>query len=164
MGYAEVNAMVSEREELTTFECHQALHGYGDGHELLGSSISIPRGIRSTMLMLSDLSGPSIVEGFREYCTGYPITSEGYYALSRTWDAAEMPRPGCVWTHTLLLPANILTSIVNINELVSLFSRPSEYDRKTAFRKYADPLRFTTASKGEPRGLSQWDQNSREKY
>ncbi len=131
-----------EAEHVTLFECHQALHGYGDGHELLASSTTLPRPIRSTMLLLSDLSGPSVLEGFTEYWTGYPLTSERLYAVSRTWYAPEMPRPGCVWTHTLLLPFDAFGRVPDLSVVKRAVARPTEEDRRTAFRRYAVALRI----------------------
>src|SRR6266478_6408008 len=81
---------------------HQALHGYADGHRLLESSIPIPDDLKRLMLRMSDLSGTSMASGFQDYLTGYPLQSLDAYALARTWYAPEMPRPGCVWTHTLI--------------------------------------------------------------
>ena len=92
---------------------HQALHGYHDGHTLLGSSREFPADVRRTMLVLSDMSGQSMEPGFESYFTGYPLEGEGFYAFAKTWHAAEMPRSGCVWTHTLLLPFSELGTLGN---------------------------------------------------
>jgi hypothetical protein len=148
MGVAEIDITMHENGDIA-LQCHQTLHGYGDGHELLASSINLPRDIRSTMLVLTDLSGPSVVTGFREYCTGYPLRSENLYALSRTWYATEMPRPGCVWTHTLLLPLEKLRRIRDMTILQRAFSRPSQEDRRTGFRRYANPMTITLESTPE---------------
>src|SRR5262249_10651964 len=86
----------------------QALHGYEDGHRLLAGSRPLPRDAERTMLVLSDLSGSGSIDGFESYLTGYALPSAGAYALARTWVALEMPRPGCVWTHTLLLDLDVL--------------------------------------------------------
>ncbi len=92
------------------------------------------------MLLLSDLSGPSIVKGFEVYTTGYPMPEEGLFALSRTWYAPEMTRPGCVWTHTLLIPVSSLALVPSIGALSCLFSRPSDVDQKDNFQRYSRPL------------------------
>jgi hypothetical protein len=77
------------------------------------------------MLSMSDLSGSRVAEGFLEYITGYMLPSNAYFVLARTWYATEMKRPGCVWTHSLLLPADLLRTLRNAEALLSLFVRPS---------------------------------------
>jgi hypothetical protein len=120
----------------THVECHQVLHGYSDGHQLLASSLTLPRAARTRMLFLTDLSGPSIVKGFESYLTGYPLRFEGLYAFSRTWYAEEMPRPGCVWTHTLLLSNAALATLPDLSSLIHLFSRPAKKDIDEHFVAY----------------------------
>jgi len=56
------------------------------------------------MLVLSDMSGPSMQPGFDEYITGYPLAGTDYFVFAKTWYAPEMQRPACVWTHSLLVP------------------------------------------------------------
>src|SRR4051812_5480513 len=82
---------------------HQTLHGYSEGHRLLAASVALPDDAQHLMLRMSDLSGPQVIQGFEEYLTGYPVPSLSAYAFAKTWYADEMRRPGCVWTHTLLL-------------------------------------------------------------
>src|SRR5260370_33944275 len=116
---------------------HQSLHGYSEGHRLLESSFKLPDDLTRLMLRMSDLSGPSIVRGFEEYITGYPLASINAYALAKTWYASEMPRPGCVWTHTLVIPIQTLSMIPSLITLVELFKRP----RCEAIRgQYSDDL------------------------
>lgn len=103
---------------------NQTLHGYNEGHTLLNSSLELPIEVRRLMLSMSDLSGSSIEVGFEEYLTGYPLKEIGMYALAKTWYASEMRRPGCVWTHTLLLKFVDLPKILNIDYLLELFVRP----------------------------------------
>ncbi|MGD0813506.1 MAG: hypothetical protein ABSA83_07880 [Verrucomicrobiota bacterium] len=102
----------------------QTLHGYAEGHRLLDGSVKLPDELARLMLRMSDLSGSNVVSGFEEYVTGYPLESVDMYALAKTWYAAEMPRPGCVWTHTLLIPGNIMAEISFLGALASLFIRP----------------------------------------
>ncbi|MEX5616905.1 hypothetical protein ABFV55_19465, partial [Pseudomonas syringae] len=80
----------------------QCLFGYDDGHKLLSSSLSLG-GELSLLTELSDLA-PNTMFGVSEgYWTGIPAPSIGRYVLMRTWTAPEMSRPGCVWTHALLI-------------------------------------------------------------
>lgn len=103
---------------------HQTLHGYADGHTLLASSCDLTPVEKKALLLLSDLSGQTGNRNFDSYLTGYPLPGKRYYALARTWYAPEMPRPGCVWTQTLLLALPLLTRIRNLSELNDLFVRP----------------------------------------
>ena len=76
------------------------------------------------MLVMSDLSGPAFRNGYESYITGYPISGERIYCIAKTWFAPELPRPGCVWTHTLLLRDEELARIPSIGSLRTLFRRP----------------------------------------
>lgn len=116
---------------------HQALHGYRDGHRLLASSYPLSKESERTMLALSDLSGHSIRKGFEEYITGFPLKGDGFFVLAKTWYASEMPRPGCVWTHSILIDFPTLATINNLESLYQLFTRPLEYEN---FDNYGIPL------------------------
>ena len=116
------------RFDSTTLTVHQALHGYADGHRQLAASLQLePRDIR-LMLVLSDLSGSGARIDDQGYLTGYPLPESRMYALARTWSAPEMPRPGCVWTHTLLIGFSELAELANLASLASLFRRPDVRD------------------------------------
>jgi len=112
------------------FKIHQALHGYSDGHRLIKASRNLPADVERTMLVLSDMSGASMVQGFENYVTGYPINEIKSYVLARTWYAPEMKRPGCVWTHSLLIENSALAHIFDVTRLLQLFERPTA-DRLT---------------------------------
>jgi len=114
----------------------QTLHGYSEGHRLIESSIQLPDDISRLMLRMSDLSGSNVIPGFEEYLTGYPLESVGMYALAKTWYAREMPRPGCVWTHTLILTEKDLTA-PSLASLIATFRRPQN---KSAFDSYSQPI------------------------
>lgn len=116
---------------------NQTLHGYSEGHSLLSSSTELPPEVRRTMLTMSDLSGGAIEEGFEEYITGYPLKEISTYAIAKTWYAYEMSRPGCVWTHTLLIKFSDLPSVLYANALLPLFARP---DIRDVSRKSYDHL------------------------
>ncbi len=103
---------------------HQTLHGYAEGHRMLASSRTLPDEVSRLLLRMSDLSGPTMVSGFEEYLTGYPLTPIGAYAFAKTWYAPEMPRPGCVWTHTLILPAAAMAALPSLSFLLGEFRRP----------------------------------------
>lgn len=102
---------------------HQALHGYRDGHRLLASSIDLGRSDRQVLAIQTDNSDTGRDLEWASLLSGYPLPS-GLYAWSMTWPAPEMPRPGCVWTHTLLLNPQD-DELCSSQDLVSLFRRPS---------------------------------------
>ena len=100
------------------------LHGYADGHGLLESSMRLSDSGHRTMLRLSDLSGPGRESGFDQYLTLYPIEADGLYVVARTWYADEMRRPGCVWTHSLLVRSEDLRLIPSLAPVLRLHRRP----------------------------------------
>lgn len=125
--------------EIIPSDIEQALHGYNDGHRLLASSSEISKEAHRTMLVLSDMSGPSMEEGFEEYVTGYPLANSESYAFSKTWFAPEMSRPGCVWTHTLILSNETLSLLRDLRVLLSLFRRPQN---QLDFSAYTKKIRY----------------------
>lgn len=128
-------------------QIHQALHGYENGHRLIEASLRLAPDARKTMLLLSDMSGPSMVRGFESYLTGYPLPDPGVYVFARTWYAPEMERPGCVWTHSLLIGYPDLVRIESLVELQGLFRRPGpERDNRT----YAEVLSLDPVPHGTP--------------
>jgi hypothetical protein len=82
---------------------HQAIHGYGHGHELLASSEDFDDETASILSHNSDSASTSrVTDG--QYLTGYAIPG-GRYVISRTWSDTEAERPNTVVTRSLLLPA-----------------------------------------------------------
>lgn len=112
---------------------HQALHGYSEGHRQLACSVQLPTKDARLMLVMSDVSGPGIAPLGIPYLTGYPLVESGLYALARTWPAPEMSRPGCVWTHTLLVGFADLAAMASPASLAELFKRPSSVDLLTPY-------------------------------
>ena len=120
-------------------QVHQTLHGYSNGHRLLEASVKLSVEAQRTMLAMSDLSGTSQISGFETYITSYPLTGTPYYAFARTWLAPELPRPGCVWTHSLLLDFQLLRELNDMRSLLSLLRRPTA--DSTDWRSYGVPIR-----------------------
>ena len=78
------------------------------------------------MLVLSDMSGPAMQPGFDEYLTGLSAAGQrSYFVFAKTWYAPEMQRPGCVWTHSLLLSREQVSQ-ASASSLVSKFRRPQQ--------------------------------------
>jgi hypothetical protein len=126
----------------------QALHGYQDGHRLLAVTDDLTREGRYAVLGMSDMSGRSMVAGFEEYITGYPIPDSDTYAIAKTWYAPEMDRPGCVWTHTLFIESRDLGDIPDLSELLHLFRRPRISKKPSGWFEYETPLSFTPRPSG----------------
>ena len=120
---------------------HQALHGYSEGHRMISSSIQLTKSSERELSILTDLSGSTGGEPFETYLTGYPLPNTNIYAFSCTWPAPEMPRPGCVWTHTLLVDRDNLTA-VGIENLHQLFRRPQDPDERTTYSEPIVPRRL----------------------
>lgn len=117
---------------------HQSLHGYSDGHDLLATSLKLSQEQRILLSQMTDLSGPAPVRGFDGYLSGFPLPG-GIYVLARTWYATELPRPGCVWTHSLLLMSDVLDQN-SVLSLPRLFRRPESPER---FDDYAEEVAGT---------------------
>lgn len=105
---------------------HQALHGYSEGHRQLACSATLSPKDARLVLVMSDVSGSGVVGEGIPYLTGYPLQESGLYAIAKTWPAPEMPRPGCVWTHTLLIEFSELAALERPSSLTDLFRNPSD--------------------------------------
>jgi hypothetical protein len=115
----------------------QCLFGYDDGHRLLASSL--PLGAETSLLTeLSDLAPGTVFSRSAGYWTGLPVPTIGRYALMHTWPAPEMPRPGCVWTHALLINPALLESINDLSALQTIMSRPKGPIDKDRYREPID--------------------------
>src|SRR5438445_808893 len=115
---------------------NQTVHGYENGHSLLASSIDLPNEVRLKMLPITDMSGNSMLDGFEEYLTAYPIKGINAFAIGKTWYADEMERPGCVWTHTLIISFVDLPLLLDPEIIFDLFKRPTGSQDTDAY-KYA---------------------------
>ena len=130
--------MVNGVEHSQCMTIHQTLHGYSHGHREIARSVTLQSGDLKLMLVLSDISGSGTRIGKVGYLTGYPLAEQGAYVLARTWPAPEMSRPGCVWTHSVLIDFADLALVTSLGELLSLFRRPEgshfgEYERRLMF-------------------------------
>lgn len=102
----------------------QMLHGYDNGHRLLAGSVLLKNSMdMDAVATMSDWS-EYVDGGDSSYLTAYPLKESGYYVVARTWYAEEMKRPGCVWTHSLLIPFESLNGFDDFNRLQTLFVRP----------------------------------------
>ncbi|AUQ49030.1 hypothetical protein PhaeoP83_00722 [Phaeobacter inhibens] len=113
------NAMSTDR-----IRVDQTLHGYSAGHRLIYGSIQLLQSDARTMLVLSDASASGSRIPSEGYLTGYPLVESGKYVLARTWAAPEMSRPGCVWTHSLLIDFADLARLGSAGGLLECFRRP----------------------------------------
>lgn len=109
----------------------QTLYGYNKGHGLLASSFPVrPNNDSSLMSVLSDWTGFRNELGEDSYMTFYPLSNGEKYAFAKTWYADEMERPGCVWTHTLIVDFKDMDRNFDFRVLNDYFRRPQkdEYD------------------------------------
>lgn len=102
----------------------QFLHGYDGGHRLLAGSAPLLGEVRRLVDRLSDAAGSRPDPSIDGYLTGYPVP-DGRYALARTWYAWELPRPNCVWTHTVILEDGLLDNRALVRDLIGWLHRPS---------------------------------------
>ena len=124
---------------MQSFIIDQALYGYDSGHRLLATSRRLNTRSQHTALQLSDRSTSTNHIPPSGYLTGYPLSDDSVYVLSRTWAALEMNRPGCVWTHSLLIAFTDLAQILDMDQLATLFRRPNA---SRDYASYANPLEF----------------------
>jgi len=120
---------------ISKVQIHHVLHGYNNGHSLIASSIDLDINEKKLLLIMSDMSGSSMENGFEEYITGYPLNNINSYAFAKTWHAPEMKRPGCVWTHTLLIKFSDLINIYHYTDIINLFKKPIEFVDYDYYRK-----------------------------
>lgn len=136
---------------------HQTLHGYNQGHHLL-TATTLLKSSDDTQLMslISDWDGfDSKYDEGAEYITAYPLL-EGYYVIAKSWYAYEKPRPGCVWTQSLLIRQEDLNKIPDYKGLLKIFQRPSE---EIGFDYYGNVIEIDENGKSDDGGLAIGDIN-----
>ena len=114
----------------------QALFGYSDGHRQIAASIRLPSKDMFNLAAASDLASGAKLGPEDSYLTGLPLAESRRYALIRTWPAPEMPRPGCVWSHVVLIDFRLLSSHADLSDFLGLLKRPSEVGPKF----YSEPI------------------------
>jgi GTPase-associated protein 1 len=102
----------------------QALFGYSEGHRQIAASVRLPSADLYRLSAASDLATGTKLAPDESYITGIPLEESKRYALIRTWLAPELPRPGCVWSHVLLLDARVLGTRTDLHDLLKCFKRP----------------------------------------
>ncbi len=99
----------------------QQVHGYRQGHQLISSSINLSKVDQSTIDQLSDVAGPLRPgEIFSPYVSAYPLPSESFYVLARTWQDMTVARAGCVRTLSLLIPTTKWASAASLSSFFDL--------------------------------------------
>ena len=128
---------------------HQLLHGYSDGHgRLAGSILDIAPKDAARIAQMSDWSGYKDPRGKdHSYLTAYPLEDSHYYVVAKSWYASEMERPGCVWTHSLLIDSNQKSGFVDFRTLERYFHRPTRGD----YGSYNKPI------EAEEQGNIEWE-------
>lgn len=98
----------------------QLLFGYRDGHELLAGSVAVDPRHQHDLLPHVDAR---FEDDSEHYMVGVWIASLERFMLVRIWPAPELPRPGAVWAHALLLDARAQLEIDPLS-LLDVFRRP----------------------------------------
>lgn len=102
----------------------QLVFGYRDGHELLTSSTEVDPQLEARLLPHADAR---FEDDSDHYLVGVQIEAIERFFLARIWPAPELPRPGAVWTHALLIDGETLAS-ADLLALAGQLRRPSEKD------------------------------------
>jgi GTPase-associated protein 1, N-terminal domain type 1 len=127
------------------FAFHQALFGYDGGHQLLAASLPLSTEARHFLAVATDLSGSAPQHGFDQSYTGVALPGKNFYGLFCTWLAPEMPRPGCVWSHVLLIDLADIAELRDLGRLRRLFLRPPLAPK---LEDFSHPLRFVDTLEG----------------
>ncbi|QND23750.1 hypothetical protein HB774_30155 (plasmid) [Rhizobium leguminosarum bv. viciae] len=133
-----------ERSETT--EIDQALFGYADGHRQLASSMKLPPRDMYELASRSDLVPGVRFDGYDHYLTGFSLPESRAFAFVKTWLAPEMPRPGCVWSHVLLLSRSFLSKQVDLGVLDMFFRRPDPVFDRELYTKKLQVKRFAKSA------------------
>ena len=105
------------------------VHGYRRGHQLLSASVELASRDQDAVNRLSDLAGPLRPgELFEPYLTGYPLPSERYYVLARTFQDLSASRSGCVRTSSALIPMNAWEGIESLHDVLAKLTCPKPHD------------------------------------
>lgn len=101
----------------------EQIHGYRQGHQLLSSTIRLPKDDQDLIDRLSDIAGPlGPKERFAPYVTFYPLPSGSHYVVAKTWQDIDAPRAGCVRTRSIFVPMAAWVDLRNIAGIVDLIS------------------------------------------
>lgn len=100
----------------------QFLFGYDDGHRLLTGSRELPPATAVALLSATDAA---MADGSAPLVTGLALAESSEYAFCVTWSATELPRPGAVWAHALVVGEAELAEAGTLEVLLGLPRRPS---------------------------------------
>ncbi|WP_313534373.1 hypothetical protein [Sphingomonas sp.] len=128
----------------------QTVHGYDRGHRLLAASRALDEPADQLLGSMSDLLTTGLLDGDSSYLVGYPLKAQNAYVLARTWPATEMPRPGSVWTHSLIIDYQTLAMLEDPSRLLALLRRP---DKRT-IGSFSGPITAIPESCAAPRQLT----------
>jgi len=101
-------------------EIDQLLFGYRDGHELLAGSLDVDARLEAELLPHADARFDN---ESAHYLVGLRVEALQRFMLTRIWPAPELPRPGAVWAHSLLIDDRALEFIDPLL-LANYFRRP----------------------------------------
>lgn len=128
----------------------QAIFGYRGGHRRLASSVSFLPGDERFLVRMTDLSGSRSMPGFEEYLSGYALPSGTAYVLAKTWYAPECERPGCVWTHVIVVRHQDWTGLTS-GSICGSFLRPAP--GVASLDRYSDSLQMESPACGNDDSL-----------
>ena len=124
-------------DEVTREGIDQLVFGYEEGHRLLGGSRRVSASALAALLGATDASVESPKE---RLVTGFPVDEIARYAVCFTWSAPELPRPGAVWSHVLLVQPDHFDIPGTVAMLRNLGRRPEPF----ALRGYDKPLSLSS--------------------
>lgn len=126
----------------------QLVFGYDGGHRLLAGSRALARDSLSRLLSATDADPGG---GGIRIAAGVPLPDDDAYAVAVTWSAPEVPRPGAVWSHALVIAAADLSAVSDPFAIADLTQRPTA----DAISTYGKAINATLpANSSRPTGAS----------
>lgn len=130
---------LGEKSLPSKIRADQLLYGYRDGHRLISSSTRLPLELESLLVSLSDAGDVASQPGFSSLLSGFPLHEIQRYAFLMSWAANDIPRPGAVWTHAVLVGFEDLRYL-SPGELLNAFRRPDGSSQT----RYSQPVDLST--------------------
>ena len=109
--------------KMSLLRVQQLLFGYDRGHTLVAASSPSARKLSAEVLSDTDWD-PRAKSSTSAYISGRALLRHKSYAMMKTWRAPEMPRPGCVWTHVLIIDNADLSRVSELNILAGYLQKP----------------------------------------
>lgn len=134
------------RSQLTDQRVHQALLGYGKGHQLLASSVELDVAATRLLRTATDMAFDGRSES---YLSVFPLPDADLHAFVRSWGGSSWQRAGAVWSHAIFLDPIQLSRVGDLASIARMFRRPkadSAAELGNELSAYASVLTWHTSA------------------